>query len=172
MAKKITDLPALTVADDTDLFPIVDVSGNVTKKVVRTGLVPDGSVSTAKLANSSVTVAKMATSIEFGGTSLSTGNTPVTFTPTYSGLLRVEARGRRNSGSVADCQISIAATTAIGDNLTNPGIGRGDTDGFVIASLMGSVTAGVAATFTISTSGVTSNMSYNYYVIPSPTTKI
>lgn len=48
MAKKITDLPALTVADDTDLFPIVDISGNVTKKVARTGLVPDGSITAIK----------------------------------------------------------------------------------------------------------------------------
>lgn len=49
MAKKITDLPALTVADDTDLFAVVDVSGNVTKKVPRSGLVPNGSVTLEKI---------------------------------------------------------------------------------------------------------------------------
>lgn len=47
--KKISDLPALTVADDSDLFAIVDVSGNITKKVTRAGLVPDGSIGPEKL---------------------------------------------------------------------------------------------------------------------------
>lgn len=57
--KKVTDLPALTVADDADLFPVVDVSGNVTKKVTRAGLVPDGSISTTKIADDAVTNAKL-----------------------------------------------------------------------------------------------------------------
>lgn len=48
--KKITDLPTLSVADDSDLFAIVDVSGNITKKVTRAGLVPDGSVTATKIA--------------------------------------------------------------------------------------------------------------------------
>ena len=47
--KKVTDLPALSVADDADLFPVVDVSGNITKKVTRAGLVPEGSISIGKL---------------------------------------------------------------------------------------------------------------------------
>lgn len=38
MAKRITDLPELPVADSTDLIPIVDISGNVTKYVSASGL--------------------------------------------------------------------------------------------------------------------------------------
>lgn len=38
--KKISDLPALTSADTTDIIPVVDVSGAVTKKVTVAGLAP------------------------------------------------------------------------------------------------------------------------------------
>jgi hypothetical protein len=36
--KKITDLPILATADATDILPIVDVSGNVTKRVTTSGI--------------------------------------------------------------------------------------------------------------------------------------
>lgn len=53
--KKISDLPALTTADATDVIPVVDISASVTKKVTVAGLaaavaanVPDGSLPYAK----------------------------------------------------------------------------------------------------------------------------
>lgn len=49
MPKKITDLPTLSSADSDDLVPIVDVSGNVTKKVPASGLVPNKTVTKTKL---------------------------------------------------------------------------------------------------------------------------
>lgn len=38
MAKRISDLPELPVSDGNDLIPLVDVSGNVTKRVTPAGL--------------------------------------------------------------------------------------------------------------------------------------
>ncbi|WOI86002.1 hypothetical protein [Rhodococcus qingshengii] len=56
MSKKITDLPTLSSADNDDLIPIVDISGNVTKKVTASGLaaavvegIPDGSITSSKM---------------------------------------------------------------------------------------------------------------------------
>lgn len=56
---KITDLPQLTVADAGDLIPIVDSSANITKKVPASGVVPDGAVTTTKIADEAVTAAKI-----------------------------------------------------------------------------------------------------------------
>lgn len=54
MAKRVTDLPELPIADGNDLIPLVDVSGNVTKRVTPAGLaqaiaanLPAGSVGPA-----------------------------------------------------------------------------------------------------------------------------
>lgn len=57
MAKRISDLPELPLSDSNDLIPIVDVSGNVTKRVTTAGLssavaanLPVGSVAPAAIA--------------------------------------------------------------------------------------------------------------------------
>lgn len=56
---RISELPALAQATSGDLIPIVDDSGNITKKVTANKVVPDGSVVATQLASNSVTTAKI-----------------------------------------------------------------------------------------------------------------
>lgn len=58
---RISELPALAQATSGDVIPIVDDSGNITKKVTANKIVPDGSVVTNQLANNAVTTAKIDT---------------------------------------------------------------------------------------------------------------
>lgn len=56
---RISELPALAQATSGDIIPIVDDSGNITKKVTANKVVPDGSVVAAQLASNAETTAKI-----------------------------------------------------------------------------------------------------------------
>ena len=57
---RITELPALAQATSGDVIPIVDDSGNITKKVTADKVVPNGSVTNSQLANDAVDTAQIA----------------------------------------------------------------------------------------------------------------
>lgn len=119
--KKITDLPALTTADTSDVMEIVDVSANVSKQVAVSGLgsaiassLPAGGVSTAALADGSVTNAKLAPEL---------GGEWATWTPIvtgFSGTPTVSARYVK-IGRLVTLYISLSGTSnAVNATFTVP----------------------------------------------------
>lgn len=125
MAKKITDLPTLTSADSDDLVPIVDISGNVTKKVTAGGIVPNRAITKAKIdsttfatrrnitTNSTVDDLTISTGwfyIQGNGSTNMTGS--VTFPQTFTSPPIVTVSYAGASGS---------APTQISDLTSNPG---------------------------------------------------
>lgn len=94
---KISELPALTVPDNSDTLAIVDQSGNITAKITRDDLfngsaLPNDSVSTsAAISSGVVTNAKLST------TAGEPGGTPLTWTPTTtsSGAMTVTVTTNR-----------------------------------------------------------------------------
>lgn len=122
MAKKITDLPSLANADSTDILPIVDVSANVTKQVTVEGLVagiPDDAITTGMLDDGSVTAAKLANDagfVELGRTTLGTaGDTmSVTSLPARK-YLQIVVAAQDTGGTIA---ASIRFNNDTGSNYT------------------------------------------------------
>lgn len=174
---QITQLDNDPTPNSNDLLVTVDMAAGTTKNISRqqffTGApLPANTVNGQAIADGSVTTGKLGFSIAYTGGSLSTGSNTVSFTPPYSGLLKVEARGRRNAGSEADTTIAISGVSGTTDGFTSPGVGRGSTDGFVAASYIGAVTAGTPVTLTITATNVNSNATYLFYVIPGNTIRL
>lgn len=110
---RISALPSLTTADNSDELPIVDVSASVTKKITRGDLLkaplPTNSVTTAAITNASVTEPKIDFS-SFGNRTQSftgTGATTVSLTslPTGTYLVLASCRG---AGVVANTDSNLA----------------------------------------------------------------
>ena len=88
---RISQLPSLSAADNADEIAIVDVSASTTKKITRGDLLkaplPANSVTTAAIANASITESKLnLTTLGFGNystTEVNTGFTWVDGSPIY-----------------------------------------------------------------------------------------
>lgn len=83
---RISQLPSLTTADNADEIAIVDVSASTTKKITRGDILkaplPNNSVTTAAIADASITNAKLST------TAGEPGGAWVTWTPTWENLTK------------------------------------------------------------------------------------
>ena len=131
---RISQLPSLTEADNSDEIAIVDVSSSTTKKITRGDLL------------------KALPAIQYGGGVLNPGDNYKTFTPASDGLLTVFANGRRNNSNAADLTLRISAT-GTSDPLDAFGVGYGTSDGHTTAYYLATVSKGTSVTIKISVGG-------------------
>ena len=133
---------------------------------------PDGSlieglIGQNNLVDGAVTASKIDFStigILYGGGPISAGTNTKTLIPSFTGLLQVEAHGRRNSGSSGDLVLTISATGVSGSR-TSPGVGSGSADGFASSMYYAKVTAGISVTITIAAEGgAVSNGGYTFSI--------
>ncbi|MDI3211756.1 hypothetical protein [Arthrobacter sp. AL12] len=124
--KKISDLGLLAVADATDLVPLVDVSGSVTKKTTVGGLaaavianIPNASIPSSKLslgAQSSKVVTGQATS-STSYTDLTTVGPAVTVTISANGMALVFLNATMFSAQTSMGFAISGATTVAADDV-------------------------------------------------------
>lgn len=160
MAKKITELPTLSSADNDDLIPIVDISGAVTKKVTASGLgaaaiagAPNGSIVTQKLADGAITSNKI-DFVSFPGVAFygNANSNTITVTPAFNGLIDIQFSMLcwGSSGALYTAKINTpAGLTAVSDG--QGGVEGGNTVNkmLVIKSLFSGAQKGVAYTFNL-----------------------
>ena len=172
---RISQLPSLTAADNSDEIAIVDVSASTTKKITRGDLLkaplPTKSVTTAAVADNAITADKVdfATfpKIQYGGGNLSGNTTTRKFTPSCSGLLVVRSHSRRNQAGAADNVMDISISGAI-SVIAYAGIGYGTADAFASAQALATVATGTPVTITMTATNP-SNSGYTFFVIPGTT---